>query len=114
MKAQQQPQYMVEGDEGEPDRDHDHYVEPAAHPKVHDEAPFAMKTTPNAYGYEALIKADEDKIVPGLGEYGDPVKIVPYTTEEEIEKCMKKEAFNKILSDKISLTRKVPDARHQL
>lgn len=71
-------------------------------------------TTMIVYDYETQIKMDEDNIIPGLGDHGDPVKVVPYTSEEEIEKCMKKEAFNKILSDKISLTRKIPDARHPL
>lgn len=116
LKAQQQPQYMLEEDGGgKADQDQEpehHYVEPAAaHPQPHHHRP--PEEAP-VYSYEAMIKADEDQIVPGLGDYGDPVKVVPYATEEEIEKCMKKEAFNKILSDKISFTRKVPDARHPL
>lgn len=148
LKAQQLPQYMVDGEEAErepepqhhepqpvhhepppqppqpqppqpqppqPQPQQEHYPDPpAVHPKIPEEIPFPVRTTQVVYTYETLIKADEDQIIPGLGDYGDPVKVVPYTTEEEIEKCMKKEAFNKILSDKISFTRKVPDARHPL
>ncbi len=54
--------------------------------------------------------ADEAKVVPGLGEYGEPVKLS--TSEEALaKKVMEKEAFNLVASDKISLRRNVPDTR---
>lgn len=60
--------------------------------------------------YELLIKADEDKVIAGLGEHGREGKL-PGVTEEIISKIVKIEAFNKLLSDHISYTRKIPDAR---
>lgn len=60
--------------------------------------------------YEGLIKEDEDKIIPGLCEHGRDGKL-PGITEEEIKKVVKIAAFNKILSDHVSYTRKIPDAR---
>jgi hypothetical protein len=59
--------------------------------------------------YDEFV-VDEAKVVPGLGEYGEPVKLSP--TEEILAKqVMEKEAFNLVASDKISLRRKVPDTR---
>ena len=60
-----------------------------------------------------LFRADEAKIVPGLGERG---KAVAMSEEEEktVEAVMKKEAFNLYLSDKISFNRTVPDSRDPL
>jgi polypeptide N-acetylgalactosaminyltransferase len=54
--------------------------------------------------------ADDAKIVPGLGEFGEPVKL---SGEEEVlaKAVMEKEAFNLVASDKISLHRTVPDTR---
>ncbi len=66
------------------------------------------------YTFEAIIKADEDKIIPGLGDGGEPITNVSFIDKQELQKTMKKEAFNKLLSDRISLTRKIPDARHSL
>ncbi|XP_008476291.1 uncharacterized protein LOC103513256 [Diaphorina citri] len=60
--------------------------------------------------YEGLIKEDEDKIIPGLGENGR-AGTLPGLTNDIITKIMKIEAFNKVLSDHISYTRKIPDAR---
>ncbi|KAK8739374.1 hypothetical protein OTU49_003602, partial [Cherax quadricarinatus] len=53
---------------------------------------------------------DEMKVVKGLGEMGKAVKL---SGEEGrlAEEVMKKEAFNLIASDKISLNRSVPDSR---
>ena len=54
--------------------------------------------------------ADEAKVVPGLGDYGEPVKLS--AAEEALaKKVMEKEAFNLVASDKISLHRTVPDTR---
>ena len=48
--------------------------------------------------------ADEAKVVPGLGDYGEPVKL--NAAEEALaKKVMEKEAFNLVASDKISLHR---------
>ena len=53
---------------------------------------------------------DEAKIVPGLGEMGEPV--VLQGREGDLgETIMKTEAFNLVVSDKISYTREVPDTR---
>ena len=54
--------------------------------------------------------ADEAKIVPGLGEKGEPV-ILQGREASLGEEIMKTEAFNLIVSDKISYTRQVPDTR---
>ncbi|XP_069948026.1 polypeptide N-acetylgalactosaminyltransferase 1 isoform X1 [Cherax quadricarinatus] len=56
---------------------------------------------------------DEMKVVKGLGEMGKAVKL---SGEEGrlAEEVMKKEAFNLIASDKISLNRSVPDSRDSL
>ena len=62
---------------------------------------------------EKMFAEDEKKIVPGLGELGKGVRL---TGEEAklAEEVQKKEAFNLILSDKISLNRSVPDSRDPL
>lgn len=64
--------------------------------------------------YEALIKAEEEKIIPGLGDFGEAVTDMPFLPRHEVARIMKKEAFNKLLSDRISLTRKLPDARNAM
>lgn len=66
------------------------------------------------YELEDLIQADEENIVPGLGEGGKPVEHLPGVSQHMIDEIMKTEAMNKILSDKISYSRKIPDARHPL
>lgn len=53
---------------------------------------------------------DLAKIVPGLGEGGEPV-VLSGREAETGEAVMKKEAFNLIVSDKVSYTRNVPDTR---
>ena len=55
---------------------------------------------------------DEAKIVPGLGEMGEPV-VLQGREGEMGETIMKTEAFNLVVSDKISYTRQVPDTRDQ-
>ena len=53
---------------------------------------------------------DDAKIVPGLGEMGEPV--VLQGREGDLgETIMKTEAFNLVVSDKISYTREIPDTR---
>ncbi|KAK8404121.1 hypothetical protein O3P69_000290 [Scylla paramamosain] len=62
---------------------------------------------------EMWFQEDERKVVRGLGEGGKMVKL---SGEEGklAEEVMKKEAFNLILSDKISVNRSVPDSRDPL
>jgi hypothetical protein len=60
-----------------------------------------------------MLAQDEAKIIPGFGNDGIAVELEG--EEKELgEKLMAKEAFNIVLSDKISLTRTVPDARHPM
>ena len=54
-------------------------------------------------GYDEFA-ADEAKVVPGLGEGGDPVRLSG-AEEALAKKVMEKEAFNLVASDKISLHR---------
>ena len=53
---------------------------------------------------------DEAKIVPGLGEMGEPV-VLGGREGDMAETIMKTEAFNLVVSDKISYTREIPDTR---
>ena len=53
---------------------------------------------------------DNAKIVPGLGEMGEPV-VLDGREAEMGKTVMKTEAFNLVVSDKISYTRQVPDTR---
>lgn len=62
---------------------------------------------------EMMFVADERRVVKGLGENGKAVKL---SGKEllEAEEVQKKEAFNLVLSDKISVNRSVPDSRDPL
>ena len=63
-----------------------------------------------SFGENNEFAEDEAKIVPGLGEMGEPV--VLQGREGDLgESIMKTEAFNLVVSDKISYTREVPDTR---
>lgn len=53
---------------------------------------------------------DLAKIVPGLGEMGEPVVLTGHEATQA-EAVLKKEAFNLVVSDKISYTREIPDTR---
>lgn len=64
--------------------------------------------------FEAQIKADEEKIIPGLGDFGEAVTDAPFMPRHEVGRIMKKEAFNKLLSDRMSFFRKLPDARNAM
>ncbi|XP_059479627.1 polypeptide N-acetylgalactosaminyltransferase 1 isoform X2 [Neocloeon triangulifer] len=64
--------------------------------------------------FEAMIAQDEANIVPGLGDEGAACELETEEEKELAERLMKKEAFNIVLSNKISLTRTVPDARHPM
>ncbi|KAK4329648.1 hypothetical protein Pmani_000001 [Petrolisthes manimaculis] len=62
---------------------------------------------------ERWFQEDDMKVVPGLGEGGKAVRL---TGEDgrRAQEIIKKEAFNLIASDKISLNRSVPDSRDSL
>lgn len=62
---------------------------------------------------EKLFAEDEKKVVPGLGEMGKPVRMTG-AEGQLAEEIMKKEAFNLLASDKISLNRSIPDSRDPL
>jgi len=53
---------------------------------------------------------DEAKIIPGLGERGEPV-VLSGKEASLAENIMKTEAFNLLVSDRISYTREIPDTR---
>ena len=57
----------------------------------------------------ASIKALEELVVPGAGQHGQGVNV---GDERLVEETMKKYAFNKLASDKISWKRDLPDVRH--
>merc|ERR1719232_156059 len=61
-------------------------------------------------GVHSEFASDEAKIVPGLGEMGEPVVLSGHEASLG-ENIMKTEAFNLVVSDKISYTREVPDTR---
>jgi hypothetical protein len=61
--------------------------------------------------YEAQIREDESKKVPGLGDNGVAVTLQGEEAKQADEH-MKMEAFNIVLSDKIPYSRKLPDARN--
>ncbi|XP_071454511.1 polypeptide N-acetylgalactosaminyltransferase 1 isoform X2 [Hetaerina americana] len=63
--------------------------------------------------FENFISEAESKIIPGLGSDGAAVRLKG-NEAKLADKIMKKEAFNIILSDKISLTRSIPDSRDPL
>ena len=63
--------------------------------------------------FDAEFAADAAKIVPGLGEGGEAVKYQGKELEEA-EKIMKTDAFNRLLSDRISYQRSVPDTSDEM
>ena len=68
-----------------------------------------VRAQPMSGGYSEFAE-DEAKIVPGLGEMGEPV-VLSGREASLGENIMKTEAFNLVVSDKISYTREVPDTR---
>ena len=62
-----------------------------------------MRAQPMAGGYSEFSE-DEAKVVPGLGEMGEPV-VLSGREASLGENIMKTEAFNLVVSDKISYTR---------
>lgn len=63
--------------------------------------------------YEALIKLDLAKIIPGLGSNGAAIDLTG-DEAKKAEEIMKKEAFNLLASNKVAYDRTVKDARHPL
>jgi len=82
--------------------------------KIYSDVPQRYENTAlTDQDYEAMIAQDEARIIPGLANEG--VAVTLDGEEKELaDKLMAKEAFNIVLSDKISLTRTVPDARHPM
>ncbi|XP_037069452.1 polypeptide N-acetylgalactosaminyltransferase 1-like isoform X2 [Pollicipes pollicipes] len=74
---------------------------------------FGMSHQKGLEQYDSDIEMDLKKIVPGLGADGEPAHLSG-AEEAHAEELMKKEAFNIVLSDKISPNRSVPDARSKL
>lgn len=73
---------------------------------------FALQELQNER-YEKQISKLESNVVPGLGENGEPAYL---HGKEKIqgEKALAKKALNVVLSNKISLTRQLPDIRNSL
>jgi hypothetical protein len=63
--------------------------------------------------FEMMLAQDEARIVPGLGNDGVGVDLEG-EEKQLAEELMAKEAFNIVLSNKISLTRTLPDPRHPM
>lgn len=61
--------------------------------------------------YENLIREAETKIVYGLGDNGEAVKLVGDEAAEG-DLLYKQNAFNLVLSNKVAYNRSVKDARH--
>lgn len=61
--------------------------------------------------YESVIRETESKIVYGLGDNGEAVRL---TGDEgrEGDEVYKKKAFNLVVSNKVALNRTIKDARH--
>ncbi|VEN35240.1 unnamed protein product [Callosobruchus maculatus] len=62
--------------------------------------------------YENQLRDYENRIIPNLGENGDPAYLVGIDAKEG-EKALKKIALNSILSDRIPLDRKLRDPRNK-
>lgn len=62
------------------------------------------------YRYEEWIKNYTNNVSPSLGENGKPAQLGK-EEKEMAEKLFKKKAINVLLSNKISLQRKLPDVR---
>lgn len=65
------------------------------------------------FRYEQQISKLEYNVIPGLGENGEPAYL--YGKDKiQGEAALAKKALNVVLSDKISLTRVLPDVRNSL
>lgn len=62
--------------------------------------------------YEKQLREYESKIVPKLGEFGEPAYLEG-KDKEEGEKALKKVALNTVLSDRMPLNRTLRDPRHK-
>jgi len=88
----------------------DEFLTPVLRDFPFHEVDLISKRNPDFADYDAEIKDDEHRIKPGLGDKGNAAT-VPSHQEEVAEEVMKKEAFNRILSEMISPNRSAPDTR---
>ena len=77
------------------------------------EAMVPPKSIKNSNKYDLEIAADLRKIENGLGADGKAVRLVG-SEQQKAEEIMKKEAFNLLISDRISYNRTLPDVRDSL
>lgn len=63
--------------------------------------------------YDAEIEDDMKRVKPGLGDKGDKATVPSYQ-KQVADSIMKKEAFNRLLSEMISVNRSVPDTRESM
>lgn len=84
-----------------------------ARPKTATDLLEVLPTSNRDREYEKMIQDDLKKIIPGLCENGKG-HVFHGSERRKAEKIMKKEAFNRMLSDMVSYNRSVVDARHPL
>lgn len=72
-----------------------------------------LPTTNKDREYENIIQNELKKIIPGLCQNGKG-HTFHGSDRRKAEKIMKKEAFNRMLSDIVSYNRTIVDARHPL
>jgi len=60
-----------------------------------------------------IVKDFESLVVEGLGDHGRGVSLPKEQTADDIKDQLKKFSYNKFVSDKISLKRRLPDTRHR-
>jgi len=76
------------------------------------EVDFKDKATNPYDDYDEEIKDDLVRLIPGLGEKGDKA-YVPAFQKSVAAEILKKDAFNRLLSDMMSPNRTVPDTREK-
>lgn len=84
-----------------------------AKPKTATDLLEALPITNRDSEYEKMIQQDLKRIVPGLCEKGKG-HLFRGNERRKADKIMKKEAFNRMLSDMVSYNRSMVDARHPL
>ena len=64
-------------------------------------------------GISPLVLEFEQQVVPGLGEGGKPASLPSEQSHSELEFEVIEQSYNKFISDRISLKRKLPDIRNK-